>query len=283
LTTKAARTVFNAFQERLSSFGSRERVNGVVKRFLPSALPLPDPARSLLTELKESGNVHVPSPLGRDELLALRAELETRACFDAWRRHLGTFARTEAPEGTNNAHIVDVHSIPSAIRLANDPLVLSLVSNYLNCRPTIDDIVAWWSLPGRPAPKEEQFFHRDRDAIRFLKLFVYLSDVGEQDGPHVFIAGSHRSPRLVEVRRRYEDADVVREFPIERQQRHTGSFGTCFLEDTFGLHKGEMPKGTATRLLLQVRYTSVPSNFARRPTGQPIPRDYDPYINRFLF
>jgi hypothetical protein len=167
--------------------------------------------------------------------------------------------------------------------VANDPAVLQIASAYLGCRPTIDDIVAWWSLPGRPIAKEEQFFHRDRDAIKFVKLFVYLSDVDEGEGAHVYIPGSQNDEALLERRRRYHDSEVFEVFP-NRAKMMTGAQGTTFLEDTFGLHKGAVP-ATRCRLLLQVRYTSFPSNWAGSSVTKIRPVDsspYDSYVNRFL-
>ncbi len=276
------RQLINALQERVGSPIARERLNLAVTRFLPKPLPLPLSAeqRDDLNSLRRDGYLFLPPVLNMEELRALRSELEKRPCYDPWAPEKGEFLVGETPAETNNARIKGVEQIEIARRVANTPAILQLVSAYLRCRPTIDDVVAWWSMPGRPAPKEEQFFHRDRDAVKFVKLFVYLSDVDEGEGAHVYIPGSQKSEMLLDRRRRYEDSEVLAKFASGSAKVMAGRCGTTFLEDTFGLHKGAVP-ATRPRLLLQVRYTSFPSNWAARRTNGSRP-PYDPYINRFV-
>jgi hypothetical protein len=278
------RALLNYVQERLPSTRSRNALNRFVTMALPKPLPLLSTAQPLLEELEQAGNVYLPELVPLESLLSLRRALEQQICYDPWQSESDDFQLAEAPESANNARIRGVSKNPAAIAIANHSLVLSVVSNYLGCLPTIDDIVAWWSLPGRSAPKEEQFFHRDRDAVKFVKLFVYLSDVDEAEGAHVYISGSQRTDALLERRRRYEDDEVFAAFSQSDAKVMAGPRGTAFLEDTFGLHKGAVP-ATQPRLLLQVRYTSSPSNWAER--GRVEVRSnavsaYDAYINRFI-
>lgn len=275
------RKALNLAQEFLPTARSRELFNRTVTMALPAAIPAEKLARALLDTLCHDGNVVLPEFWPADELRALRADLERRPCYDPWNPLAADFQVADTPADVNNARIRNVAENRTALAIANDPLVLQIVSNYLGCLPTIDDIVAWWSLPGRPAPKEEQFFHRDRDAVKFVKLFVYLSDVGENDGAHVFVKGSHRQNDFTQRRRRYQDEEVLPRLGAGDLRVMTGRFGATFLEDTYGLHKGGVP-ADHPRLVLQVRYTSYPSNWARKgANAAPDPR-YDPYINRFV-
>lgn len=277
----AARILVNVVQERVRTVEGRAVLNRLVKLAAPPALPLSPGAAPILEAVNRDGFCYLPAIASVDDLRALRAQLEARPCFDPWNIDLPDFSLTDTPDLTNNARIRNVSNLPAAVQLANNPLVLSVVSQYFGCRPTIDDIVAWWSIPGRPAPKEEQFFHRDNDAVRFLKLFVYLSDVDDFEGAHEFVRGSHSENRLLARRVRYQDQEVAEAFGAERILKMTGSFGTAFLEDTFGLHKGAVPQ-SRPRLLLQVRYSSYPSNFARKGAVSHADARYDPYINRLI-
>jgi hypothetical protein len=276
------RQLVNAVQERVGNPSGRERLNRAITRFLPAALPTRPEHGEALESLRREGFAFLNPLLTSQEISDLRNELQQRACYDPWAVERGEFPVTEAPAETNNARIKGVEQIAVVRRIANDPFVLRVVSGYLRCRPTIDDVVAWWSLPGRPAPKEEQFFHRDRDAVKFVKLFIYLTDVEEGEGAHVYIPGSQKSGMLLERRRRYEDSEVFANFEGSPKVM-AGPRGTTFLEDTFGLHKGAVP-ATKPRLLLQVRYTSYPSNWAAPSGGKTAtaPSPYDPYINRFI-
>lgn len=275
------RRLVNIIQERIRNVEGRARLNRFLVHFCPSALPLTHQASPLLATLEEEGNVFLPPLTEIEELHALQATLAEMPCYDPWHPERGDFLVADTPAETNNARIRNVEQLPAARALANHPLVLSIVSNYLGCRPTIDDILAWWSLPGRLAPKEEQFFHRDNDAVRFVKLFIYLGDVEEDEGAHVFISGSHCDNLLLERRRRYRDEEVMSAFGDNRAHKMAGAFGCAFLEDTFGLHKGAVP-ATKPRLLFQVRYTSYPSVFARAEAVLRNEDKHDPYINRYV-
>ncbi len=275
------RRLVNYTQEQVRRVESRALLNRFVVKFCPKHLPLTEEAAPLLATLHEVGNVFLPPLESAATLTFLRDKLATMPCFDPWAPSIGDFTVKNTPAETNNARIRGIDSMPEAFALANHPLVLSVVSNYLGCLPTIDDINAWWSLPGRPAPKEEQYFHRDNDAVRFVKLFIYLSDVTTDEGAHVFVSGSHRDNQLLEKRRRYQDEEVRTVFGHNRIQHMAGNFGQAFLEDTFGLHKGAVPS-SRPRLVFQVRYSSFPSVFAREQANVNSTLGYDAYTNRYV-
>jgi hypothetical protein len=271
----------NYAQEKVRTAERRAALNRFAVRFLPPPLPLSGNSGELLTTLQRQGNVVLPPLAATPELENLRAALAAQPCYDPWNSELGDFPFADTPPQTNNARIRNISEIKEVRLLANHPLVLEVASNYLGCKPTIDDVLAWWSVPGRPAPKEEQFFHRDNDAIRFVKLFVYLGDVVASDGAHVFVTGSHRENEFLERRRRYSDDEIATVYASDRLRPMVGPFGTAFLEDTFGLHKGTVPT-LHPRLLFQVRYTSYPGVFARAAQVHDTRGPFDPYINRLI-
>src|SRR5690606_8644383 len=82
---------------------------------------------------------------------------------------------------------------PHVLRIANDPEIISAVSGALGARPIISSLIAWWSIPHAGQAREAELFHRDVDDWRFIKLFVYLTDVDAGAGPHVYVPGSHCS------------------------------------------------------------------------------------------
>ena len=115
-----------------------------------------------------------------------------------------------------------------------------------------------------------QVFHRDRDEFRACKLFVYLTDVGPEDGPHVFVRGSHDPANLAadlglpqsQVASFFEKDGRAMAATIEtrlpRQVTElTGAAGTSFLEITYGFHRGKPPTA-ARRVLLQALFALVP-------------------------
>lgn len=145
---------------------------------------------------------------------------------------------------------------PLAADLAFDGTCAAIAGAYFRSRPVFDFLTMWWTTGrgARDLSGAAQQFHYDMDRLFFLKFFVYLTDVEADNGPHVYVAGSHRrKPASLREDRRFSDAEVAAAYPAERIRHITGPRGTVFVADTRGLHKGE-PVRTGERLVLQVEY-----------------------------
>ena len=260
--------LFHRFQERIRHPQWRLRVARVLALAQPGARV--DKSSVLVDELHREGIAVFPGFITTAEANDLRAALEQFKCFDPWRVGLGEFPHDQVPSGTHVAQIREAPRLARLHALANDSRVIDLVSAYFNCKPCLDSIQAWWSLSGNEEPEEAENFHRDNDAIRFLKLFIYATDVGEENGPHVYVAGSHKDPKLT-ARRRLADTEVEQAFGPKAIRVMTGQAGDAFLEDTFGIHKGQLPR-TGRRLLIQFRY-SVTETVFRSPIAVAKPYD----------
>ena len=73
--------------------------------------------------------------------------------------------------------------------------ICSLASAYFCSRPFMVYTTGWLSKGKSNATREEinqaaQQFHFDVDAFKFLKIFIYLSDVDADSGAHQFYSGS---------------------------------------------------------------------------------------------
>lgn len=251
---------FHLLQERLRPHGWRKRLAHLIAVTRPGVEKGGSGQES--AELEKAGFAMLDGLVDAAWVSRVRGLLEARSCQDRWRKHLGKFRFDALPEQTHVADIDDVVDIPEVLALANHPKVLATVGRYFGCMPTIDSIKAWWSLPGHDEAENEQFYHRDNDSIRFLKLFVYLTDVDLESGPHIYVRGSHCSDGCY-GRRRYADEEVEQCFGKEKVHVFTGKAGTVFLEDTYGLHKGQLPE-KHKRLLLQIRYSVLPTIFMSR-------------------
>jgi hypothetical protein len=92
-----------------------------------------------------------------------------------------------------------------------------------------------------------------------------LTDVDETNGPHCFIAGSHRRlPKALCKDGRHTDEEVFAHYPPEKRIEIEGPRGTLVAEDTRGLHKGKQLL-SGHRLIFQVE-------FAINLFGQTYPR-----------
>jgi hypothetical protein len=215
--------------------------------FVPSAA-----ARAWHRALEEDGITPALPDLPPGWIADMRRHFETVPCNDPYRPHLGSFRWDAVPGGETNmgyfspAQIIEA---PHVLDLFNDPRVLETAELFLGCKPMIDNIGCWWSYGGRPAAKGTQRYHRDFDSLRGFKLFLYLTDVDKAAGPHVFMKGSHASP-LLDTGRAQSDEAVRTVFGAANEVTVTGPAGTWFLADTFGFHKGALPR-TGTRLILE--------------------------------
>lgn len=250
--------ILHEIQQRIRSTNIRNKISKLICKFKKS-----NKTPALFSEaLHRDGFMMIGNILSIDEMHSLIKQLKGANCTDRARKSLGEFKISDVPKDTHVADINNVVDIPEAIKLANNEYVLSLVKSYLGAEPIIDNIKAWWSLPGFDEAENEQFYHRDNDSIKFIKLFMYLTDVDEQSGPHVFIKGSQNSS-LFEERRRFSDIEVENAFHETDKITYYGKAGTAFLEDTYGIHKGTLPTNKK-RLLIQVRYSLLPTIFVNK-------------------
>lgn len=157
---------------------------------------------------------------------------------------------------------IDLFACEDVQRFVCDHSLLALAQAYLDSGPVIDIVAAWWSTSTEYGPDSTaaQLFHFDMDRPRWLKAFLYLTDVPTTSGPHVFIPTTHRDrgiPRELLQRgyRRLSDEDVARAFPKASWIEATGPKGTVIIEDTRGLHKGKQLQ-FGDRLVLQIEYAS---------------------------
>jgi hypothetical protein len=247
---------WHRFQERVRAPSTRHRIANAIALFRPRTGVDTRPED---VTLERDGIALMPGYISTQQGNELRRLLEKQECIDPWKPTGGTFPYDAAPE---NTHVADIPAAPTIAELhglALDPKLLRLASVYFGCRPYLDSIQAWWSLSGNEEPEEAENYHRDNDSIRFLKFFLYLTDVGEEHGPHKFVVGSHREGKLLE-RRRLTDAEVEVAFGPNRIQTMTGVVGDAFIEDTWGIHKGQLPRA-GRRLLVQFRYSIMPTVF----------------------
>jgi hypothetical protein len=125
-------------------------------------------------------------------------------------------------------------NIPLVLNKIIDPYILSLAQSYLGCFPTLYSLNSWWHLY-KGQVYETQNNHRDHDDFKFLAFFIYLTDVDETTGPHVFYPGTQ------------DGSESDKSIAI------IGKAGTAILADTFAIHRGQ-PLQQGSRLVCWWRY-----------------------------
>ena len=265
-----------------------------LRRVLSSALASTRPSYSsderaevleLARTLDRNGIAMLPRFVSAEVIARIESHLRGALLNERFPPCRTNFTLESIPENVHVAEYDIDHILrcPDVVALANHPSLVGAAACYLGCKPTISNISIWWSLPAGGAPQEAENYHRDVDEWRFVKFFLYMTDVDESGGPHCFIRGSHRSSRFLRIRR-IRDEEVIEAFTPKDRLQITGRAGDAFLEDTFGLHKGQPPTGRL-RLLLQVEYSINPIAVYNYSAKLPLPDDpiMDRYTNRLYF
>ena len=147
-------------------------------------------------------------------------------------------------------------------RLLADVSFAGLAQDYLGSRPVVDVLSMWWltDYSDRPDARAAQYFHFDMDRPKWLKFFIYLTDVEAINGPHGFVRGSQKTGAipyniLKKGYARLTDDEVNAAFGPDAITTIVAPRGTIIVEDTRGLHKGNQVM-TGDRLMLQIQYSN---------------------------
>jgi hypothetical protein len=272
----------------------RNTINLIVSQFLPKSkkqlsgsnyLNIEKSEEQILNDLKKLGYSDLGISLSDSSIEIIKSRLVDLPCykFDKNHKSVVDFQNISNDFQLGNYDRNDLSGISEILSIANDSKILNVTSKYLKVTPTISNINCWWSFAQRDTPKEAQFFHRDLDDFKFLKLFVYLTDVDSDSGPHIYVKGSHKSNKLNSLKR-FKDEEVVKQYLDENIISFERLKGSCFIVDTYGIHKGLLPKN-GNRLLLQVQYSYLPlhvENYNPVLIGDYPQKIFDKYINRLI-
>jgi hypothetical protein len=271
-----------AISEETSTSLSTQMINGI-DQFVRQDLRVPATPRAsepavikAARAITTTGHVTLPGiDPGRVAEMRAHFEANTVAVTDA-DGATRDISVDEARSGDSNLAGYDAATIlacPHLYEIASDPEIVSVVERHLGTAPLVLGFTAWWSFADRDQALGAQLYHRDLADYRFCKLFIYLTDVDADAGPHVFVEGTHDPDTVAEARRnapdgeasfhdwyfgqlRKSDEDVERYF-AKTPVRFEGPAGSLFLVNTQGMHKGLLPK-TTERLVCQVLYGVSP-------------------------
>ncbi|WP_028465968.1 hypothetical protein [Nisaea denitrificans] len=169
----------------------------------------------------------------------------------------------------NKAGAANILAYPAVAKLATNPGFLGVVEQYLGALPYVGGFEFTLNIAGNGEDVASGDWHSDKDSIAFMKMFVYLSDVGNDNGPHGFVPGSQTAEGISEAAnksgvfteaqkkalvniQRWDDWAVEKVFP-DRAVFFGGPAGTVILEDTRGLHRATK-LGTGHRLMLTIQW-----------------------------
>lgn len=220
------------------------------------------------SELRQRGYSLVPNALEQsyvDDILKLSLSLKgsTRGMDSGSGYQNDIYFDRENPKTVRFDYAPDdLISDLTVQKLVSDPVILEIAQSYLGTLPVLDFVVMWWHTKSNNPDKEAaQYFHFDMDRLRWIKFFFYITDVGPDNGPHIFVPGSHADNGLPFGLRkngytRLEDAQVAHHFAEDSWKKFVGPKGSMIVEDTRGLHKGKHV-ASGDRLVFQIQFTST--------------------------
>ena len=163
--------------------------------------------------------------------------------------------------GYDTFDLIKTNEVRSLIKYFNENKVVNIIENYFGSTPYILDVNMWWSNISKKLDSySAQDFHFDLDSIKFLKIFIYLKDVSDNEGPHVYVKGTHRTfnkpyKLLKRGYSRISDEEISKYYDDNKIQKITGKKGTIIIGDTTCFHKGLVPtKGN--RLIFEITFSN---------------------------
>ena len=225
----------------------------------------PDAIQSALSIISKDGYAVMPFRLSPDFLDNLLSETKRlRFCPDRTKEYQLIDPVTPPICNIAPAHKEDLESSPLLSSLCSHPLLLAIASISLQSNVQVVNKSLWYSFPAKNASsRAAQFFHYDLDSFRWLKLFIYLTDVIPTSGPHEYVKGTHVpgskvSRLLLRNYSRLEDVEIDRHYQSLRESL-TAPKGSLIFGDTRCFHKGQLPT-SGYRLVLQPVY--APSTYS---------------------
>ncbi|MCK6595091.1 MAG: hypothetical protein L6Q33_07825 [Bacteriovoracaceae bacterium] len=146
--------------------------------------------------------------------------------------------------------------------LMGDEFFVEIANRYLNSNPIIDITALWWhtNYSKNPDDNAATMYHFDMDRIKWLKVFIYITDVGPDNGPHCYVKGTNRTGSIPQglLKKGYQrltDDEVCMCYNSKDILEFAAPRGTIIFEDTRGLHKGKHVLNNP-RLIFQLEFTN---------------------------
>ena len=145
--------------------------------------------------------------------------------------------------------------------LIADKSIKYIADQYLKCNSILNMVSLWkTSYVERCSHNQDRDamrFHFDCDHNRFLKIFIYLDDVTQMNGPHVYIPMSniyHRRLLPAELKRdgRIKNSEIISRGLVPKYI--IGKKSTIIFGDTSALHRGTAVRKGMSRYMIQIQY-----------------------------
>ena len=165
----------------------------------------------------------------------------------------------------NLLYLQDIDRYPAILQYGLSEQIIATVSCYLGQLPVMPFILIWRSAPTNAPLTESQLWHLDHSDTQQVKIFVFLQEVTDKNGPLVLIP-AHLSQKLREElrynwreRRRVSDKHMDELINPNDVVKVTGPKGTVVFVDTSRcFHYGSRLQ-EGNRHVLLYRYLTISS------------------------
>ena len=105
-------------------------------------------------------------------------------------------------------------------QFSESPKIREVVESYLGPDAMLMDSMAWISIGNALDKNNFEFgFHMDQPAWKWLNVFIYLSDVDEENGAHSCIKSTHKNRHLLSfIERRLDYNRAIKLYGKDRIQ-----------------------------------------------------------------
>lgn len=148
----------------------------------------------------------------------------------------------------NENSILDLDSNNPFINFYLSDPILRIVCDYLGYVPQLNYLTIEKTLVMQESsPVHSQKWHRDPEEQKMIKVFIYLNDVNEDNGPFFYVKGSQPSskskfrniaPQYLPKGSYPDEVKVLDAIHPEAIVCAKGKTGTLIFCDTAGLHRG---------------------------------------------
>ena len=219
---------------------------------------------------KKSGYTILPFLCNRSILSSLDSELAGLKCIPGDGLHAGKPINIDP----NNPACIRANFISSDIRQLTTINLLPHAYSFLERARSIlgnsaylQSVDCWFNFPNKyghfdPITNDSaQSFHFDMPGINWLHFFVYLTDVGKDNGPHTFVPCTYmpfaKSSELLAKRYQRITAVEMATYESKSEIQIVGSRGTVIQARTASWHRASEVK-QGYRKILQYVYAIHP-------------------------
>jgi len=232
-------------------------------------------------QMNRLGHTVLPK-LSAKKVQDMRDYFDTAGCyagpFDPDHQNHELFSAAELRDRKENTARYPTKTValcPHVMRIASDPVVISIIARHLGAMPIILDYSCWWSFAyDEQDSQHAQLYHFDLADYRFCLMNIYLTDVDIDGWPHTFYEETHEMDQIAGIRDQFNgdknewsewyftklrktDEEMEYYFKGHKPTYLTGEKGTALLTNTRAIHKGMLPTKN-DRLLVQIAYGVSP-------------------------